>query len=264
MTDTSANTPRNRLIRQQLELINRRTIRYPLQIAEKDYYLALAVQLINSSSLRDRLVFKGGTALHHCYLSQKRFSEDLDFTSLDPDISLDELESVLEVGGTFRINKVYSSDFTIKIERLQYQGILGQPGNIKIEVDHHQNVVLPGVTVPYRNVWGITTSANVMDQREIGAEKIRAVSQRARYRDFFDLYFLLYELKVEWEEDVGLLKRKEIRTPVIAENILSNWSVAREQKERDLGSIYCSEDVANEEIEHIIENIQFEDIRTPD
>ena len=32
--------------------------------------------------LAESLVFKGGTALHHCYLPQHRFSEDLDFTSL--------------------------------------------------------------------------------------------------------------------------------------------------------------------------------------
>ena len=47
MTATSPNTSPNRLTRQQLELINRKTIRYPLQIAEKDYFLALAVQPIN-------------------------------------------------------------------------------------------------------------------------------------------------------------------------------------------------------------------------
>jgi len=60
----------NKLTRQQLELINRRTIRYPLQIAEKDYFLALAIQLVNNSPIGNKLVFKGGTAIHHCYLQQ--------------------------------------------------------------------------------------------------------------------------------------------------------------------------------------------------
>jgi predicted nucleotidyltransferase component of viral defense system len=69
MTNTSNSTSRNRLTRQQLELINRRTIQYPLQIAEKDYFLALAIQLVYNSSLAGNLIFKGGTALHHCYLS---------------------------------------------------------------------------------------------------------------------------------------------------------------------------------------------------
>ncbi|MBI9046908.1 MAG: nucleotidyl transferase AbiEii/AbiGii toxin family protein [Anaerolineaceae bacterium] len=260
MTNISANMSKNKLIRQQLELINRKTLRYPLQIAEKDYFLALAIQLIYSSTLKNKLVFKGGTALHHCYLPQKRFSEDLDFTSIGP-ISLDEIKAVLEAEGIFRVNKVYQSDFTLKIERLQYQGLLGQPGNIKFEVDHHQNIVLPGVSIPYQNVWRIETSATIMDQREITAEKIRAVSQRARYRDFYDLYFLIRELKNDWEKAVDLLKHKEIRTPIVTKNILNNWSVAREQKHRDLGSIYCSEEVSNEDIGKLIEQIQFEDIR---
>ncbi|MBI9047007.1 MAG: nucleotidyl transferase AbiEii/AbiGii toxin family protein [Anaerolineaceae bacterium] len=259
MTSTSANIPKNKLIRQQLELINRKTLRYPLQIAEKDYFLALAIQLIHNSSLKKKLVFKGGTALHHCYIPQKRFSEDLDFTSIGL-ITLDEIKSVLEAEGTFRVNKVYQSDFTLKIERLQYQGLLGQPGNIKFEVDQHQNVVLPGITVPYKNVWGIQASANTMDLREICAEKIRATTQRARYRDFYDFYFLVKELKINWMKAVDLLKQKEIRTPIVAKNILNNWSIAREQKQRDLGSIYCSEEVGNEDIENLIQMIEFDDI----
>ena len=107
-------------------------------IAEKDYFLALAIQQLYHSSLKDKLIFKGGTALYHCYLPQKRFSEDLDFTAVAPNISLNEIVSALETEGTFKANKTYQSDFTIKIERLQYQGLLGQPGNIKCEVDYHQ------------------------------------------------------------------------------------------------------------------------------
>lgn len=71
------------ITRQQLQIINRKQLGYPLDVAEKDYYLALAVKLIAESPLGETLVFKGGTAIHHCYLPQYRFSEDLDFTSLD-------------------------------------------------------------------------------------------------------------------------------------------------------------------------------------
>lgn len=254
------NTSRSTLTRPQLELINRRTIEYPLQIAEKDYFLALAIQLVYNSPLGSKLIFKGGTALHHCYLPQKRFSEDLDFTAIDPDLSLEEIQEVLESDGTFRVNKSYESEFTYKIERLQYQGLLGQPGNIKFEVDHHQNVVLPGVTTDYQNVWGIDGSPIVMDQHEICAEKIRATSQRARYRDFYDLYFLLTELGIDLDEALEILKQKEIRSPIIAANIAKNWSVAKEQKDRDLGSIYCSEEIENKAIEALITDIKFEDM----
>lgn len=111
--------PGIQLTRSQLELINRRTIRYPLQIAEKDYFLALAVQRISNSQLRDKLIFKGGTALYHCHLDQYRFSEDLDFTAVDPEITPEEIVAIIEEGGLFRVNKIFASDLTIKIERLQ-------------------------------------------------------------------------------------------------------------------------------------------------
>ncbi len=45
MTNISQITSRNKLNRKQLELINRRTLGYPLQIAEKDYFLALAYNI---------------------------------------------------------------------------------------------------------------------------------------------------------------------------------------------------------------------------
>lgn len=40
------------------------------------------------SQHKDSLVFKGGTALRKCYFPGYRFSEDLDFTSLDPEYKL--------------------------------------------------------------------------------------------------------------------------------------------------------------------------------
>lgn len=101
-----------------------------------------------------------------------------------------------------------------------------------------------------------------MDKREICSEKIRAVSQRARYRDFYDLYFLLTDLEVAIDEAIEILKQKETRTPVVATNIAMNWSVAKEQMDRDLGSIYCSEEVSVDEIETLIQKIDFENIGT--
>lgn len=61
------------LTRRELEIINRKSLKYPLAVAEKDYSLALVSKIIYNSPLRDKLVFKGGTALHHCYLEQMRF-----------------------------------------------------------------------------------------------------------------------------------------------------------------------------------------------
>ncbi|MBI5230298.1 MAG: nucleotidyl transferase AbiEii/AbiGii toxin family protein [Candidatus Magasanikbacteria bacterium] len=69
------------ITRQQLEIINRKTLKYPLHIAEKDYFLTLVLQIIAHSALKNKLIFKGGAALHHMYFEQYRFSEDLDFSA---------------------------------------------------------------------------------------------------------------------------------------------------------------------------------------
>jgi predicted nucleotidyltransferase component of viral defense system len=139
--------------------------------------------------------------------------------------------------------------------------LLGQPGNIKVEIDCYQNVVLPPRVVVYENVWQVDSSIAVMDEVEICAEKIRAVSQRARYRDFYDLYHLANERQLDLIQAAQLLRQKEIRTPIIAGNIARNWEIAKAQKNRDLGTIYCSAAVSDDDIEQLISGIMFEDIR---
>lgn len=248
------------LTRQQLELINRRTLRYPLAVAEKDYFLALALQVLYDSPLKDKLVFKGGTAVHHCYLPQQRFSEDLDFTARTLEITADEVSAALVASQLFTVKSIYTSPATIKIERLRYAGVLGQPGSIKVEIDYKQNVVLPPQPTVYHNVWNVPVTPQVMDQREVCAEKIRAASQRARYRDFYDLYLLFTNLAPSLEEVITLLRQKEIRQPIRKALMLENWRIACEQQVTDRQTVYYAQAVSQEQIEAMLEQMTFADI----
>ncbi|WP_134089972.1 nucleotidyl transferase AbiEii/AbiGii toxin family protein [Olivibacter sp. XZL3] len=55
------------------------------------FYLLHKIDAIFSiDSCREALIFKGGTCLRKCYIPDYRFSEDLDFTSINPDFQLDE------------------------------------------------------------------------------------------------------------------------------------------------------------------------------
>lgn len=54
--------------------------RIPETVLERDYCLSWFLVGLSRSPLRDRLAFKGGTALKKCYFGDYRFSEDLDFT----------------------------------------------------------------------------------------------------------------------------------------------------------------------------------------
>jgi len=224
--------------------------------AEKDYFLALTSKIIYDSPLRDKLVFKGGTAIHHCYLPQSRFSEDLDFTSLDKTIILDQVKAIFAPYDFLEVKEHYVSKATIKIERLKYAGPLGLPNSLKVEIDFIQNVVLPSQTLSYNNAWNIKTKVKVMDAREICAEKIRAASDRARYRDFYDLVLLLNKFKFDLQEIKNLINQKEIRKPITHASIVRNWNIAKEEKRQEIGSIYYSGDVSDSAIEMMIQKLK--------
>ncbi|MDY6868273.1 MAG: nucleotidyl transferase AbiEii/AbiGii toxin family protein [Chloroflexota bacterium] len=243
------------LSRQQLEILNRKSFRYPLQIAEKDYVLALVLQLISQSPLGKKLVFKGGTALHHCYLEQRRFSEDLDFSSIQQPISYKEVQKVLTSVDYLTIKKRYQSTVTMKIERLLYTGPIGFPNSLKIDIDILQNVLLPVQEIYYRTAWGIEFPVRVMEIREICAEKVRAMSDRARYRDFFDMYLILKTHQLDLKEILAYVSQKEIRKPITKTNILRNWYMTGEQKEAEKQAIFYSQPIDDSLIEETLHGL---------
>ena len=59
----------------------RKRLGIPWEILERDYLLSwILAGLTQVESLKNTLVFKGGTALKKCYFGDYRFSEDLDFS----------------------------------------------------------------------------------------------------------------------------------------------------------------------------------------
>lgn len=232
-----------------------------MAIAEKDYFLALVSKIIFNSSLRDRLVFKGGTALYHIYLPQLRFSEDLDFSSNSTKIFLDEVRNIFVNYDFLKIKKDYVSDMTIKIEKLQYIGPSGMANSLKIEIDFFQNIILPPLKLDYKNIYGVKTKVRVMDIREIAAEKIRAMNDRARYRDYYDFIMIMKKIGINFEEVLNLVKQKEIRKTINKTNILNNWKIAKQEKQKDLLSIYFVEELKDEEIYDGLNKFNFNDIK---
>jgi predicted nucleotidyltransferase component of viral defense system len=248
------------ITKEQLTILNRQNLKYPLAIAEKDYFLAIVSKIIFDSNIKDKLIFKGGTALYHAYLPQLRFSENLDFSSGVNKIELDEIKSIFNGYDFLEIKKDYVSWATIKLEKLQYSGPLGQPNSLKIEIDYLQNVILPPLEMDYQNIYGVKTKVKVMDIREITAEKIRAMNDRARYQDYYDFVMIIKKLKIEINEVINLARKKEIRKTISKDNILNNWELAKLDKQEDLQNIYYTEEIEDEEIKKGIDKLKFEPI----
>lgn len=230
------------LSRAQLSIFNKNSFRYPLAIAEKDYFLAIVLQIIYNSKLKDSLVFKGGTAIHHLCLDQLRFSEDLDFQTTGK-ITEDDLRDVFEPYNFLEILRSYQSDFTLKIQRLKFRGPLEQRNSIKLDVDLTQELILPAERTDYKNVYGVPVTVSAMAAKEICAEKVRAVNERARYRDFYDLAMIIKNNSFVPKEIVEILKKKELRKPLSSDYILENLEIAEEAKSSGAESLYYREEI---------------------
>lgn len=237
-----------------------KTLKYPLAVAEKDYFLAIVSKIIYESSLKDKLIFKGGTALYHTYLPQLRFSEDLDFSSNQNPMSLDEIKAVFVPYDFLSVKKEYQSEATVKIERLLFTGPLGQANSLKVEIDFLQNVILSPREMDYHNVYGVETKVRVMDIREIAAEKIRAMNDRVRYRDFYDFTMISLKLDINLEKVLALVRQKEVRKSISPQTILSNWQLAKKDKHNELTAIHYSEELLDERIEAQLKQLHFTEI----
>jgi hypothetical protein len=197
--------------------------RIPEAVLERDYCLAWFLVGLSRSSVREHLVFKGGTALKRCYFSDYRFSEDLDFT-LAGDVPLESILSGLEdaypqVRSASGIVFGHSRDERRKHQNshtvyLAYEGPLpsASPKEVKVDITISERFVLP---IEERVVLkGYDEYADLPDDSkirvyaldEIGVEKLVALTDRARNepRDLYDLWYLTSRAHV----DLGVLIRE--------------------------------------------------------
>ncbi len=183
--------------------------RIPETVLERDYCLSWFLVGLSRSPLRDRLAFKGGTALKKCYFRDYRFSEDLDFTLIE-EMSWEEIERYLAV--SFEETR-RASGVEIRLDHLDrdshenshtfylaYEGPLpGASGKtIKTDITIREHIVLPLMKHPvlrgYDEYRDLTEDAvvQVYSLDEMAAEKTVALLDRARNepRDLYDLWFL--------------------------------------------------------------------------
>lgn len=150
---------------------------------------------------------------------------------------------------------------TYKIERLVYNGPLEFLNSIKVEIDFFQNVVLPPKEMKYHNQYGLDVDVMVMDIREIAAEKIRAMNDRVRYRDFYDFVIINKKQKINLAESIDLLTQKEVRKDINPKNIMENWKLAKKDRFNEFQVIYFSEELEDNEIEHTLSKLNFPEIK---
>jgi predicted nucleotidyltransferase component of viral defense system len=164
---------------------------------EQDLVISrVLVEIFSDDYLRKHLAFRGGTALHKLFISPPaRYSEDIDLVQVKEGPIKPILERLQEVISFFphaRTTKVGGHGAKIFYKFLsEYESI---PLKLKIEINckEHFNVLewnLIDFTVD--NGW-FNASCEIRSYQinELLGTKLRALYQRKKGRDLFDLYFV--------------------------------------------------------------------------
>ena len=185
----------------------------PLPTIEKDYILGLILScLYRHPLIKKDWVFKGGTCLKKIYLKEYRFSEDLDFTlkeeaSVNPnEIEKQLLESFAIGADLFGLmidkDNIAISPFPDKqglfIQiKIPFQSPLMVSGSLpRVKFDLSKNEVLvdsphdSSLLHDYSDAEHVITPVQSYSMDEIFAEKCRALVERARPRDLYDVVHL--------------------------------------------------------------------------
>ncbi len=184
------------------------------QVIEKDYTLGwLLAGIAAHPEIGQSLVFKGGTCLKKCFFETYRFSEDLDFTLTNPEHLTEGflLEAFSQIS-----NWIYDEAGieipadTIRFEvyenprgnhscqgRIGYRGPMQRRGDapgIKLDLTDDEILVLEPVMREVHHPYSDRPEEGIYVRcygfEEVFAEKIRALAERERPRDLYDVVHL--------------------------------------------------------------------------
>ncbi len=183
-------------------------------VVEKDYIIGwLLSAFSNNSETSKNWVFKGGTCLKKCYFETYRFSEDLDF-SLKPDAEYTEegikkplVEIIRECSSSSGIEL---SEDMLRVDlkknkqgnptykgRIYYKGPLNRRDYMRVLLDITNDEPIVDspdkrpIFHPYPDSLLDNDGISTYSIEEIVAEKMRALFERTRPRDLYDIVHLL-------------------------------------------------------------------------
>ncbi len=181
---------------------------------EQDLLISRALTtLFNDEFLASQLAFRGGTALHKLYLSpQPRYSEDIDLVQINPGPIkpiMFRLGEVLDFLPN-RVTKQKRHNNTM-LFRMESEIPPTVPIRLKLEIncfEHFNELGLVKVPFSVENSWfsgkcDITT----YQLNELLGTKLRALYQRKKGRDLFDLYEALVKADVNPDEIIRCYHR---------------------------------------------------------
>lgn len=174
---------------------------------EQDLLICRALVAIYSDPyLAENLAFRGGTALHKLFLHpQPRYSEDIDLVQVNAGPikeTYDHLRDALSFLGEPKVKQKKHNNTLIY--RLMSEAEPRQPIHLKVEINCKEHFsVMPMIHVPFKveNKW-FSGECRILTYQldELIGTKLRALYQRRKGRDLFDLHKALTVAEINEEK----------------------------------------------------------------
>jgi predicted nucleotidyltransferase component of viral defense system len=168
---------------------------YSTEQVEQDLVISRSlVELFSDEIIRGNLAFRGGTAIHKLFLHpQPRYSEDIDLVQIEPrpfGPLIDRIRDALSfLGEPKRIRKKQSNTLIFKFDS-EIQPV--QPLRLKVETncrEHNSVVDVELKNYEVKSSWFQgSCEIKTFQVEELLATKLRALYQRKKGRDLYDLY----------------------------------------------------------------------------
>jgi predicted nucleotidyltransferase component of viral defense system len=179
---------------------------------EQDLVIERAlVEIYSDPFLKERLAFRGGTALHKLHLApQARYSEDIDLVQITAEPFgpvIDRLRDSLSfLGKPARKQKQHNNTLVFRFESEQ-----DIPMKLKVEVNCREHFTVLGlkeIDVDVNSPWykGNAT-VPTYDIHELLGTKLRALYQRKKGRDLFDIWYAMTKTGADGNKIIRIWER---------------------------------------------------------
>lgn len=198
------------------------------------------VEIFSNKFLADNLVFRGGTALHKLYLQpQPRYSEDIDLVQKKAGPIKDIIDQV-------RLSLSYLGEPSVKqkannntlVFRFNSESVTPISLRLKVEINCREHFSVLGYTTKEFSVntgwYKGSSNISTYHLEEMIGTKIRALYQRRKGRDLYDLYKALTLSNMNIEQVITCYKEYMnfvVDNPPTQKQFLQNMGIKMKDRE---------------------------------
>jgi predicted nucleotidyltransferase component of viral defense system len=192
-----------------------------ISMVEQDLIIERAiVQIYSDPFLFEHLAFRGGTALHKLFLKpQARYSEDIDLIQLVSEPIKETIDHLREAMGFLGEPRVKFSKHNVVLHyhfETEFAPVFRMRLKIEMNTREHGSQ-LPTISIPHslESRW-FSGSANIhtFDIHELLASKLRALYQRRKGRDLFDVSNAFARLNLDADKLIHLFRYYSRENPI--------------------------------------------------